>query len=170
MSTGTNTTTTATKKRKRKRSRGGTLNNPLLLKLAEACAQHKQSHLKDDTEGDDDNHNHHHHHPNGNNDDDGDSPSDRCRQDLHAMRRILLRVEGQYERERGEESTDSTNGGDGGGERFQDIENLCMLYRSIAADVFCPYSMKLLFQDGKEGIESTCVSCVCCLLLPIDYY
>ena len=128
---------TASKKRKRKSNRGCTLPNPLLLKLAEACNQHKHSHLEDETED--------HHHPNN----DDDSPSDRCRQDLHAMRRILLRVEGQYQRK------DSPEDGGGVDECFQDIENLCMLYRSIAADVFCPYSMKLLFQDGKEGIEST---------------
>ena len=115
------------KKRKRKEKRE-TAKNTFLLKLADACNQHKRSHLH--KEGGEDHHD--------------DTVPNCCQEDLHTMKRILLRVEKQY-----------VIGDSDGGEKFRDIENLCMLYRSIAADMFCPYAMRLLFQDGKEGIEST---------------
>lgn len=127
----------------------------LLIRLSEACNQHKN------------NHHHHHSTSNSNNDNHNSNQNDgekqqqiqyeKCIHELSILNNIIPKVESAYRLPYQKSKRDKRNNNTAGigishnKIHASDISNLCMFYHSVVMGSFCPYSKEILLQNNRNN-------------------
>jgi hypothetical protein len=137
-------------KRKKKPSKS------LLVRLSESCNSHKKNcHDNDGNE-------------NQNQNESGNS-SEQCSSDMKALKKIIPIIESacrcQHGRGHGQDNQHQSNSRQMDGiKRAKDIVNpkevmhLCFFYISVVECAYCPHAMSLLFDNGRDGVESELIA------------
>lgn len=121
-------------------------NKSLLVRLSESCNLHRQNCHGSDDENDIDY---------------NADPSPQCLSDMKDLKSIIPMIEASCLRKKRNESDSRAGDSSTGPATLRNIDpkevnNLCLFYISVVECTYCPFSMDLLFDHGRGGIESEC--------------
>ena len=124
----------------------------LLIRLSEACNQHKNNHHSS-SNNNNDNHN-------GNQNDKEKQQQiqyEKCIHELSILNNIIPKVESAYrlpyQKTKRNKGNNNTTGVKISNNKIHasDISNLCMFYHSVVMGSFCPFSKEILLQNNRNN-------------------
>ncbi len=89
-------------------------------------------------------------------------PSDLCSSDMKALKQIIPKIESACQCQHSALSITGTCVSNAAGSKKKEkvdpkeIMHLCFFYISVVECTYCPHAMNLLFDNGRNGVESEC--------------